>query len=111
MAYSMTANGLKDFLGYLSEKGLLNANSAGGMKTACDKVLSVLSEEERNDLGSLDIDLAIQRFMNKNPNALTPDSASVYRSRISRAISLLADFNANSTGFRIQSARRSPNCA
>jgi hypothetical protein len=109
MPYPVTAEGVRDFIDYLSNKGLLNANSANGLRTACEKIFSALDIDERNNLNGLDVDAAIARFMNKNPGGLTPQSASAYRSRVRKALDLLNDFNSNPAGFRIQPLRKSSN--
>lgn len=106
MAYPFTADGMQQFLGYLQAKGLVNPNSIGGIKTACDKVFSALDENERNNLANLDPAQAVQRFMNKNPGLLSPDSATVYNSRVQRALRMLTDFNANPAGFKVQGAKK-----
>jgi hypothetical protein len=106
MAYAMTTQGVKDFIAFLGDKGLLNPNSASGIRTACDKVFSALDEDEKLNLAELDVDQAIRRFMNKNPGVLSPDSANVYRSRIERALSMLKSYNANPTGFKVGGGRK-----
>jgi hypothetical protein len=106
MAYPATADGMQQFLTYLQAKGLVNPNSIGGLKTSCEKVFSALDADERNNLGGLDAEQAIQRFMNKNPGVLSPDSATVYLSRVQRALRLLSEFNSNPTGFKVQSAKK-----
>jgi hypothetical protein len=106
MAYPVTADGMKDFLNYLSSKGLINPNTVGGIRSACDKIFSALDQDECNNLAEIDVDHAVTRFMNKNPNVLSPESATVYKSRVSKAIKLLVDFNANPAGFRVQSPKK-----
>jgi hypothetical protein len=101
MAYPYTADGLKAFIKYLADKGKLNANTAGGMRSAVEKILSELDEDERQDLKSLDADDAVQRFLNKNPSALSPDSIAVYRSRFSKALDMLDRFNTSPTTFKV----------
>jgi hypothetical protein len=106
MAYPVTADGMKDFLNYLASKGLINPNTVGGIRSACDKIFSALDQDECNNLAEIDVDHAVTRFMNKNPNVLSPESATVYKSRVSKAIKLLVDFNANPAGFRVQSPKK-----
>ena len=106
MAYPYTADGAKEFLDYLINKGLLNANTAGGMKSACEKVFSVLDPDERQNLNGLDVDAAIKRFANKNPGTLSPDSLGVYRSRVQKVLSMLGSFNLDPANFRVTGAAR-----
>jgi hypothetical protein len=104
MSYAYTYDGLKEFLVYLSEKGLLNSNTAGGIRTAVDKVLSALDENERQNLKGLDAAEAVQRFVNKNPKTLSPESIGVYRSRLQKALEMLDRFNTNPSGFRVSAS-------
>jgi hypothetical protein len=106
VAYPMTADGLQSFLTYLADKGLVPSNSAGGIKTACDKVFSALDEGERNSIAAISPEEAVRRFMNKNPGTLSPDSAAVYQSRIQRALRMLNDFNSNPAGFKVQGSKK-----
>jgi hypothetical protein len=101
MSYAYTYDGLKEFLLYLSEKGLLNSNTAGGIRTAVDKVLSALDENERQNLKGMDAAEAVQRFVNKNPKALSPESIGVYRSRLQKALDMLDRFNTNPSAFKV----------
>lgn len=103
MSFPYTADGLKEFIQFLSDKGLLNPNTAGGMRTASEKVLSALDENERQNIKGLDVETALRRFQNKNPGAIKPDSARVYQSRLGRALQLLDEFNLNPTGFKVKS--------
>lgn len=103
MSFPYTADGLKEFIQFLSDKGLLNPNTAGGMRTAAEKVLSALDENERQNIKGLDVETALRRFQNKNPGAIAPDSARVYQSRLGRALQLLDEFNLNPTGFKVKS--------
>jgi hypothetical protein len=100
MSYPYTAEGAKKFLGYLIDKGLLNSNTGGGMRSACEKVFSVLDEDEKQNLNELDVDSAVRRFVNKNPGALSPDSLAVYSSRVKRVIEMLKRFNSDPAGFK-----------
>ena len=99
MGYAYTADGLKEFIGYLTEKGMLNSNTAGGMRTAVEKVLSALDEDERQNLKGLDAREAVMRFVNKNPKALNPESIGVYRSRLQKSLEMLGRFNTDPSNF------------
>ncbi len=106
MSYPYTVTGTKEFLDYLIDKGLMNTNTGGGMKSACEKVFSVLDENEKQNLKGLHVDDAIRRFANKNPSALSPDSLGVYRSRVQKALSLLDKFNLDPANFKTNSSSR-----
>jgi ribosomal protein S20 len=107
MAYPATSEGVKQFLGYLITKGLVNANTGASMKTACEKIFSVLDEDEKQNLSALDTDATIRRFMNLRPGVLSPDSAAVYKSRVQKALDLLEKFNRDPSGFKLDSGSKS----
>jgi hypothetical protein len=106
MAYPLTAAGVGSFLNYLSDKGLVPQPGAASMRTACDRIFSALSPDEQQNLAGLDVASAVQRFMNKNPGALSPESAGVYRSRVHRALEMLGRYNADPVAFRPEASKR-----
>jgi hypothetical protein len=106
MAYPLTTAGVGNFLNYLSDKGLVQQQGAASMRTACDRIFSALSPDEQQNLAGLDVASAVQRFMNKNPGALSPESAGVYRSRVHRALEMLGRYNADPVAFRPEASKR-----
>ena len=105
MAYPYTVTGAREFLDYLMDKGLLNTNTGGGMKSACEKVFSVLDENEKQSLRGLNVESAVKRFANKNPGVLSPDSLGVYRSRVQKVLELLEKFNLDPANFKLNAPR------
>ena len=106
MSFPPTIAGVGSFLNYLSEKGLVPKKGTASMRTACDRILSALSPDEQQNLVGLDVASAVQRFMNKNPGALSPESAGVYRSRVHRALEMLGRYNADPVAFRPEAPKR-----
>ena len=100
MTYPLTATGVGSFVGYLADKGLVPLATTASMRTACDRIFSALSLDEQQNLAGLDVAAAVQRFMNKNPGVLSPESAGVYRSRVLRTLEMLGRYNADPVGFR-----------
>jgi hypothetical protein len=109
MSYPYTVTGAREFLDYLINKGLLNANTGGSMKSACEKLFSVLDENEKQSLKGLDVDAAVKRFANKNPGSLSPDSLGVYRSRVQKVLALLDRFNLDPASFKVDFSPRAKN--
>lgn len=101
MSYPYSVAGAREFLDYLIDKGLLNTNTGGGMKSACEKVFSALADDEKLNLQDLDVEGAVRRYANKNPGALSPESLRVYQSRVQKVLELLRDFNLNPAGFKV----------
>jgi hypothetical protein len=111
MSYPLTAAGVGKFISYLADKGLVPTLTAASMRTACDRIFSALSIDEQQNLAGLDVAAAVQRFMNKNPGVLSPDSAGVYRSRVQRTLEMLGRYNADPVGFRPEVAKPRSNGA
>lgn len=102
--------GLLKFLDYVGEKGLINPTTARMRKAAANQILSILSDDEAQDITKLDLDLLLKRFANLEGQKYTPGSLGTYQSRLK---SSLEDFNAylaNPLGFRTgtQSRDRKP---
>jgi hypothetical protein len=106
MSYPYTVTGAREFLDYLINKGLLNANTGGSMKSACEKLFSVLDENEKQSLKGLDVEAAVKRFANKYPGTLSPDSLGVYRSRVQKVLALLDRFNLDPASFKVDFSPR-----
>lgn len=106
MAYPVTAVGVKQFLDYLIDKGLINPNTGAGMRSACEKLFSVLDEDEKQNLGGLDVDRTLKRFINLKPGVLSPESSGVYRARVKKALDLLEMFNRDPSGFKMDAIPR-----
>src|ERR1051325_6970418 len=85
MSYSRDA--LLNFTDLLATKGLANANTAGALKSAVSRILSDISSDEEADVRKIDVGLAIRRYNNKNPNAVSPSSLAEYQRRLIKVIS------------------------
>lgn len=85
--YSLQA--LMKFMDYLSNKHILNKNTAQSRKAAANKVFAVLDESEKGDLRHLDMDMVFRRFENKEAKTYKPETLQVYKSRLT---STLSDF-------------------
>jgi len=83
--YSLTSFML--FMDYLSDKHILNKNTAQSRKAAANKVFAVLDEAEAADLRRLDMEMVYRRFENKEGRSYKPETLQVYRSRLNTALS------------------------
>jgi hypothetical protein len=88
------------FLEYLGEKGLVPQATASARRTAAYKVLSVLSDDEAQDIIDLDVDHVMSRFDNLNPHQYTPESLQSYRSRLKTALSDFRAYAENPVSFK-----------
>jgi hypothetical protein len=85
MTSDFSKNALMRFLDTVVAKGLMNANTAGGLKAACSRILDDLADTD--DVRGVDVNTAVVRYNNRNPGALSPNSLAEYQRRVSRAIS------------------------
>lgn len=91
MSSNRSAPAFLSLIDYLGQKGLIPAATASSRKATANKVLAILSEDEAQDVLSLDLDHLMQRFHNLNPQQYTPESLQTYKSRMKTA---LEDFRA-----------------
>lgn len=85
---SLSIDALAQFVDTAADKGWLPANTTGSLKSACTRVLSILDQDHRADIRGIDIEAALHRFANLNPE-VSPDSLRTCRARLSRPISML----------------------
>jgi len=96
---SHSLDALAQFLDTAAGRGWLPANTAGGLKSACTRVLSILDDGDRADIRGIDIEAALHRFANLNPE-VSPDSLRTYRARLSRAIEMFTQYRADPVNWR-----------
>lgn len=105
MDYS--AEALEQFLEYLADKGKVPRATIVSRKAACNKMLGILSADERRDLRELDLEELAVRFQNLEGMNYTGDSLKTYKSRVSVAIDDFIRFKENPSTFRVkQSAQK-----
>ena len=95
-----------DFIDYVSKKGLIKQATARNWKNASIRLLTILEEDESQDLRKLDIDALCTRFMNLE-KSVSPASMQVYRSRLNTAISDFIAYKDNPMGYKPGIAQRS----
>lgn len=108
MANDYSLPSLLLFADYLSEKGLLNKNTATARRAACSKVFGVLDKDEASDLRKIDIDQVAMRFNNLEGSKYSPDSLRVYKSRASSTLEDFFRYKKNPAAFRIETPVRKP---
>lgn len=89
MSEDYSLAGLRKFLDYAGQKGLMAKETANARKTAAEKILGVLEPSEVTDLRQVDLEMATHRFMNLQGTEYKPESLRVYASRVKSAV---ADF-------------------
>ena len=98
MSTDFSKKALLKFLDTVVEKGLMNANTAGGLRAACTKILDDV--EDDNDVRVIDVATAVIRYNNRNPGVLAPNSLAEYQRRVTRAIMEFVRYTENPAGYK-----------
>jgi len=93
-------NAFNDVFESLSNKNILNRNTAMSRKSALNKIAQAVDIEELNDLRNFDLDSAFIRFQNRFSKDYTPDSLQIYLSRARTALQNFISYVDNPSGFR-----------
>src|SRR5258707_615654 len=100
---------LLDFLAYLGKKGLMNRATVAARKAAANTFLSILSDQEAQDLSKIDLDQIALRFSNLKGSEFKPESIKIYKSRVSSALEDLKSYKTNPLAFKPNiTAQRAP---
>lgn len=102
MANAYSSDDLLEFLDHAGDRGLMPAATAQALAVATRNVLGVLSEQERKDLSSQDIDGVIKRFTNKRAKDFNPTSLKEYGRRIHRAVELFLQWREDPANFTVK---------
>lgn len=94
------------FLDYVRAKGLMSPNTVEAWKASSNKVLSILDEEEAEDVTKLDLDEVVLRFNNLHGQKYTPESLRSYKSRTKSAIEDFSRYLENPLAFKSGVNRR-----
>jgi hypothetical protein len=95
--YTKTA--LTNFVEMSISKGWVNANTGGGIRAACKKILEQVASDD--DVRQVDVAASVIQYSNRHPGELSPDSLRVYESRVNGAIEGFVKFVANPAGYTI----------
>ena len=91
---------LLEHLDFLGNKGLMNKATVAARKAATNTFLSILQEDEAQDLRKLDMNEVALRFSNLKGSEFKPESVKVYKSRVSTALEDLKRYRANPLGYK-----------
>jgi hypothetical protein len=102
-----------EFLDYVAQKGLMARNTASARKAALSRVLSILPEEEAQDVTKIDLDEVMTRFGHLQGKGYTPQSLVTYKSRVRSALDDFSRYVDNPLGFKpsVQARERKSNGA
>jgi len=96
--YSLAA--LNKFLDYALEKGLLKPETAKSRRTAVNKILEKITDEQRADVRIIDLDLEAEHFANRQGAGYIPSSLLTYKSRAKTALTDFVSWADNPMQFR-----------
>jgi hypothetical protein len=104
-----TGKGLVEFLNFASDKGLVNANTAGALRAASREVLGAIEPDgwETIDLRTVDTEDFATRFERLRAGKLKPESLLVYKSRFRNAVQMYAKYLDDPSGWRYKPERPS----
>lgn len=92
MPIESTAKALIDHWSWATKRGLMNANTAGTLRAACAKVLSIFDNLDSVDIRTLDLDDTLRRFKNLRGKDLKPDSIAAYDQRFRFAVKSFLEY-------------------
>jgi hypothetical protein len=102
MANTYSMDELLAFLDHAGDRGLMPAATAQALAVATRNVLGVLTDQEKRDLGSQELDAVIKRFNNKRAKDFNPSSLKEYGRRVRRAIDLFLSWRADPANFTVK---------
>lgn len=94
----MNKTDVMSFIDYSIKKGLVNANTGGGWKSAASKILEDFAEDD--DLSNIDVQSEVLRYNNRHPGLLSPDSLNQYQKRVITILAELTKYQNNPTTYK-----------
>lgn len=85
---------------WATQKGLMNKNTAGGLRSACSQVLGALDDGETVDVKTLDLDSALTRFQNLRKKDFKPAVLETYKRRFRQAVASYLDYLKDPGGWK-----------
>jgi hypothetical protein len=105
-----SARSLVDHWSWAADKGLMNRNTASGLRSACARVFETLGDGwEQTDIQSLDVEDMLLRFQNLKKKSFRPQVLEVYKQRFRKAVLSYLDYLANPGGWRPGTQDRASN--
>jgi hypothetical protein len=89
-----TGRGLIEFLEHAAKRGMVNGNTAGGLRAASREVLTAVEPQgwEAVDLRTIDTEDFAARFERLRATKFKPDSLLVYKSRFRNAVQMYLEY-------------------
>lgn len=93
---------LLEFLEHAADRGLMPTPTAKALTVASRRVFGALTDAERDDLRTVDVESAVKRFGNKHAKEFTPKSLREYGQRASRAVDQFLRWRNDPAGFSVK---------
>jgi hypothetical protein len=90
-----TGKTLIDHWSWAAEKGVMNHNTAAGLRAACVQVLGVLENPEQVEFSSLDVEDLLTRFQNLRKQRFKPQVLEAYKRRFRNAVRSYTEYLEN----------------
>lgn len=101
MANPYSLDDLLEFLDHAGDRGIIPAATVAALAVATRSVLGVLSDEEKRDLSSDDLDSIVHRFQNRRAGEFSPSTLKEYGRRFHRAVRLYQDWREDPANFSV----------
>jgi len=95
-----TGKKLVEHWNWAAEKGLMNKNTALGLRAACSQVLGVLDDWESVDIEALKVEDTLTRFQNLSKNKFKPAVLETYKRRFRQAVASFLSYHADPGGWK-----------
>jgi len=89
---------------WAAKKGLMNANTAAGLGSACAQVLGALEGGDALDVTKLDVEEVLGRFQNLRGKKYRPKVLDTYKKRFRYALASYLDYLKDPGGWKPRSA-------
>jgi len=106
MAKDYSLEGLREFLDYVGNHGLIKSTTASGYRVAVGKIEDDLLPEEASDVRQIDVPAVFTRYANKNKLKVSPSTLKVYQGRVESAIKEFVLWRDDPTGYKPKVGRR-----
>lgn len=93
-----TKSNILKFIDFQIGKGLVNVNTGGARKAACNKILEAFGDDD--DLSAVDVRSEVLKFNNRHPGQLSPESLGTYEKRVAATLDEFKKWAANPTGYK-----------
>ena len=105
-----TGKALVDHWNWAAEKGVMNKNTAAGLRAACTQVLGALGNWESVDIKGLDVEGTLVRFQNLKKKDFKPVVLETYKRRFRHAVTSYLSYLNDPGGWKPRTIDR-PNAA